>query len=276
MGSLLAVLFVVICAPAVLGQRVAVIAPDETDSSSRAASMIWEGLPEGSRLDPSLVRAAYLAEKPNAPYNMTRNEAIRVAAAIGCDSLLLLRSAVHRRSSSAKPVYYEASAVVYLVSGRTGRLVDWRLLRYDEPTPAEAADRLMAAIRNLASEIAPVWAVVRQRELAEPSPPIIEEVPAAPPGNEHFRAPVPYRRIKPQYTADAAYYDVAATVEITLDLSASGEVLRTEIERWAGYGLDESVENTVRAMNWRPAERNGKPVPMRFLLRYNFADIEKK
>ena len=40
--------------------------------------------------------------------------------------------------------------------------------------------------------------------------------------------------------------------------------------------LDESVDKTVRAMNWRPAERNGKSLPMRFLVRYNFKKIDKE
>jgi hypothetical protein len=47
------------------------------------------------------------------------------------------------------------------------------------------------------------------------------------------------------------------------------------ITRWAGFELDESVAKAVRSMNWRPAERNGKPLPVRFLLRYNFKKIEK-
>jgi hypothetical protein len=65
-------------------------------------------------------------------------------------------------------------------------------------------------------------------------------------------------------------------VEIVIDADASGRIMRTEITRWAGYGLDESVDKTVRAMNWRPAERNGKSLPMRFLVRYNFKKIDKE
>ena len=60
-----------------------------------------------------------------------------------------------------------------------------------------------------------------------------------------------------------------------VDLDANGNILRTDVVRWAGFGLDESVEKTVRSMNWRPAERNGKTLPMRFLVRYNFKKIEK-
>jgi hypothetical protein len=36
------------------------------------------------------------------------------------------------------------------------------------------------------------------------------------------------------------------------------------------------VTDAVRAMNWRPAMRGGKPLPMRVLLRYNFTKVEKE
>jgi len=73
----------------------------------------------------------------------------------------------------------------------------------------------------------------------------------------------------------AYLYDVTATVEATIDLNEKGEITRVEITRWAGYGLDESVQNVIKSMNWRPAERAGKPLPIRFLVRYNFKKIEK-
>ena len=87
----------------------------------------------------------------------------------------------------------------------------------------------------------------------------IEEVPNEnTPEAKNFRPPLPYRRISPEYTKIANYYDVEATVDILIDVDADGKILKTEIVRWAGYGLDESVTETVRKMNWRPAERNRK------------------
>ena len=94
------------------------------------------------------------------------------------------------------------------------------------------------------------------------------------PAAKNFKAPIPYRRIKPEYTADAFLYNIRATVDIVVDLDKTGAVLKTEVARWAGYGLEESVEKAVRSMKWRPAERHGKMLPMRFLLRYNFKKIE--
>ena len=113
-------------------------------------------------------------------------------------------------------------------------------------------------------------------EIDEPPLPPMEEPPdAASPLAKGFRAPIPFRRIKPDYTEIAALFDVAATVEITVDLDAAGTILRTEITRSAGYGLDEAVEKAVRTMNWLAASRDGKPLAMRFLLRYNFKKVDK-
>ena len=85
---------------------------------------------------------------------------------------------------------------------------------------------------------------------------------------------MPYRRISPKYTPEAFLFDVRATVDIEVEIDAHGKVQHTEIIRWAGYGLDESVDRTVREMNWRPADRNGRTLPMRVLLRYNFKKSE--
>jgi hypothetical protein len=60
-----------------------------------------------------------------------------------------------------------------------------------------------------------------------------------------------------------------------VDIDAEGRIAASRIVRWAGFGLDESVEKAVRSMNWRPAMRNGKSLPMRVLLRYNFRKVEK-
>jgi len=208
---------------------------------------------------------------PATPFNLTAEESKKIGAAIGCDAFILLRSMVQRRSAYKRDEYYEAYAAIYVVSSRTGRLVFWKLQRFEAPKPDKAAKLLADSTGALASEVADKLHAAIKNELAEPVPAAMEDVPdensrAA----KGFRAPIPYRRIKPEYTAQAALYDVAATVEMLVDLDEKGTILRTEIVRWAGFGLDESVDKTVRAMNWRPAERNGKSLPMRFLLRYNF------
>ncbi len=94
------------------------------------------------------------------------------------------------------------------------------------------------------------------------------------PEAKNFRTPLPYRRLSPEYTAMANLYDITATVDSLVDLDENGKITRIEITRWAGYGLDESVAATIRKMQWRAAERNGKQLPIRVLLRYNFKKID--
>jgi TonB family protein len=74
----------------------------------------------------------------------------------------------------------------------------------------------------------------------------------------------------------ASLYFVEATVDIEIEVDETGKLLKTEIVRWAGFGLDESVTDAIRKMNWRPASRNGKTLPLRVLLRYNFKKLEKE
>jgi protein TonB len=88
--------------------------------------------------------------------------------------------------------------------------------------------------------------------------------------NQEVRAPRPYRRVKPPYPEKAARAEVEATVDVLVDIDARGEVGRVEIARWAGYGLDQSVTDTVKQMHFFPAMREGVAIPMRVLLRYNF------
>jgi TonB family protein len=74
----------------------------------------------------------------------------------------------------------------------------------------------------------------------------------------------------------AARAEIEATVDVLVDLDVEGEVERVEIVRWAGFGLDDETVNTVRRMHFRPAIRDGAPIPMRVLLRYNFARPKKQ
>ena len=84
------------------------------------------------------------------------------------------------------------------------------------------------------------------------------------------RAPRPYRRLKPPYPEPAAQAEVEAVIDVQVDIDARGEVGKIEIARWAGYGLEQSVIDTVKQMHFFPAMRDGAAIPMRVLLRYNF------
>jgi outer membrane biosynthesis protein TonB len=54
------------------------------------------------------------------------------------------------------------------------------------------------------------------------------------------------------------------------DVGTDGEVHDVQVVRWAGFGLDEVTTATVRQLHFFPALKDGKPVRMRVMLRYNF------
>ncbi|MEJ7847437.1 MAG: energy transducer TonB, partial [Pyrinomonadaceae bacterium] len=228
-------------------------------------------------LDNSLSETAFKSVTIGNAFNMTMSEAKQIAAVIGCDYFLIVRTGSLRRSSFEKAEYYEAFEVLYLVSGRTGRLSFWDLRSVESNSKMEAEKLLLKSAEAVSLNIAGKMTKAVKFEIAEKASTYIEEVPPEnSPPDKTFRPPMPYKRIKPDYTRTAYLYDAKGTVDILVDINQHGEVMRTEIVRWAGFGLDEAVDEAVRKMNWRPAERGGKALPMRVLLRYNFTKIEKE
>lgn len=257
--------------------RIAVLSPDGTDASRNYAALLSDPLTGSATvLDADMAVAAFGAAAIKTPFNMTTAEARRAGASMGCDFFVLVRAAYQRRSSSEREVYFESYAAIFVVSSRTGRLVDWIRPQFEAATEPEAQRMLRASVPTFAASLVTRLRDVTRAEAAEPTPPKIEEMPAdGSPLAANFRSPVPYRRIKPEYTSEAFLYEVSATIEIEMDLDSAGSIIRTEVVRWAGYGLDESVISAVRSMNWRAAYRDGKPLPMRVLLRYNFKRPDK-
>ncbi|HTH51852.1 MAG TPA: energy transducer TonB [Pyrinomonadaceae bacterium] len=257
-------------------QRIAVLTPDNSETSKRFATLIEQGLKNVVVIDHDLARSAFDAAKFDTPYNLTLEQARHVGQAIGCDFFVLLRSALQRRSSFEKEEYYDATVAVFLVSTRTGRLVGFTTHASTESKPDAAVHKLESLLTNDGRSMAEAVKAIQKEELTAKPPPAMEEPPdEGSPLAQNFRPPVPFQRIKPLYTKLAEQHDVTATVELQVDLDETGKVIRTQTTRWAGFDLDESVDKAVRQMNWRPAERNGKFIPMRFLVRYNFKKTEK-
>lgn len=259
------------------GQKIALIDVEKTDFASRYIDQLTERLRKRlSVIDRDLAATAFTQAAPVNPLNMAAAESKRIGAVIGCDFYFIIKPKIYRRSSSQMPEYYEASAAIFLVSSRTGRLIQWKMPRFNAQKRQLAENLLADSIEATVSEAEDIIAAAIKTETTIQPIPQLEEIPdenssAA----KNFKAPIPYNRIKPEYTADAAFYDVKATVEVEVDLDEAGKITRSAIVRWAGYGLDDSVEAAVRKMQWRPAFREGKPLPIRFLLRYNFKKIEK-
>ena len=262
--------------------RVAVLDLGNSAFGRQAADDLYAALAsekELSLLDREQSRTAARGAGYTGSLNMTLAEARDLGAAIGCDFYITGNAETLRRSASNRPVYYESYAAVFLVSARSGSLVRWERPAVEAATP-EAAEKPLRA--NLSKPTADEWVIEgvlqamqnerneRARAL-EVNAPVIEEVPdedsSAAPG---LQTPRPYRRLRPAYPESAARAEAEATVDALADIDERGEVGQVRIVRWAGFGLDEATKDTVQHLHFYPAMRNGQPVPLRVLLRYNF------
>jgi len=233
-----------------------------------------------SALDRDMTRAAARGAGYTGSLNMTLAEARSLGASIGCDFYVTGDAQTIRRSSTARPVYFESYASIFIVSSRTGHLVFWERPAFEADTAERAEASLLASLDAGAGErYASALTATFKREERERFNPSSDEGSAhvidllndeGLDANRDLREPAPYRRIRPAYT-DAAYKaEAEATVDASVEIDTKGEVSEVSIVRWAGFGLDEEVESTIRRMHFRPAQREGEPVAVRVLLRYNF------
>jgi TonB family protein len=229
-------------------------------------------------IDRDRARAAALGAGYQGSLNMSLEEARDLASAIGCDFFFTGEAQILHRSPLEGPAYFESYAAIYLVSGRTGKLALWErrsaqrassgaaesALR-EELKGKEVIDRYQRQIRRVQED----ESAERAAAIETPAP-VIDVMSDDADVSGDVRAPRPFRRLKPPYPEAAARAEVEAIVDALVDIDARGEVGRVEIARWAGYGLDQSVIETVRQLHFFPAHRDGVAIPMRVLLRYNF------
>ena len=262
--------------------RVAILDFGETQTSQRVVEKIAQSIAsvrEFQVVDRDQARAAVRGTDYRGSLNMTVEEARDLGAAIGCDFFFTGEAQNLRRFPSETPAYFESYAAIYLVSARTGRLVAWDRLSLKRPQANESEQALLAklATQSFADEQKQNMRRALEDERAERAhaiesgAPVIEVMADEQVDNvTGTRPPRPYRRLKPAYPEAAALAEVEATVDALVDVDEKGEVARAQIARWAGYGLDQSVLDTVKQLHFFPAMREGVAVPMRVLLRYNF------
>jgi len=236
---------------------------------------------EGVRIvDPDLSMSAAHGTGYSGSLNLSLSEARDLGASMDADFYLIGDAQTLRRSSFSKPVYYQTYLTVFVVSSRSGSLVKWDRIQTESDTPADSEKQLFQLIESqqivrtthLAIRSADLKESADRRQDLIPNAPLIEEAPDTDKiaSEQGLRLPRPYRRLRPTYTESAAGAEVEATVDVLVDIGADGEVQNIQIARWAGFGLDESSVDTVRQLHFFPAMRNGTPIPMRVLLRYNF------
>jgi TonB family protein len=74
----------------------------------------------------------------------------------------------------------------------------------------------------------------------------------------------------PAYTDDARAQRIEGEVVVEVEFAATGEIRVLRVVRGLGHGLDESAMRAVRAMRFKPAQRNGEPVDFRTTLNIVF------
>jgi TonB family protein len=230
-------------------------------------------------LDSDLGRAAAKGVGYSGSLNMLLSEARDLGAALSSDFYLIGDAQTIRRSSVSRPVYYESYCSLFVISSRSGKLAHWERPSVDAETPQTAQEQLLKQLDQVAF-IQGISSAIKQTQLTEQAQrsiinvdaPLIEEAPDDEKIAEAqgLRLPKPFRRLRPEYPQSAAKADAEATVDVVVDVGADGEVANVEVVRWAGFGLDEVTVSTVRQLHFFPAMRNGTPVPLRVLLRYNF------
>jgi len=235
--------------------------------------------PRITLIDQSLAQSALAGIGYDGSINMSKDEARKLAAAIGCDFFIVGKAEAFTRSERANESHELAYAGVMIVDGRTGALTSNKasateaarqsIMKTLDAHAVGYVDRMMQ-VRAQAS--AP-----RSKDAASPASPtgdIIEDVPAEDsPRSLGFKPPEFVNRVKPDYPTEAEMADITATVEAMVVFGSTGEVGRIEITRWAGFGLDESSERAIRQLKFKPATRDGNPISVRAMIRYNFRRV---
>ncbi len=262
---------------------IAVLSFGDEAVGRRASELLTANLREHNDiliLDADQTRAAAKGAGYAPSLNMATAEARTLGAVMGSDFFVLGDAQTLRRSPSSGAIYFESYASIFVVSSRTGRLVDWQRLSFQAPAQEAATKLLLGALSQQGFSYRAIVSIRRAAQEEKTSReaaitkgvPVIEEAPSdeKAAAAEGLRLPRPYRRFQPLYPDAAAKAEAEAIVDVLVDLDANGEITHAEIARWAGFGLDEATLEAVRKLHFFPAMRNGAAVPLRVLLRYNF------
>ena len=271
--------------------RVAIIGftRSQNELSRSLESVLVDSLsrdPRVALIDPSLIRPALAGIGYDGSINMSKDEARKLGSAIGCDFFLLGKAEAVARSEHDNKFYEEAYAGVMIVDGRTGALAAFDFILNNASTTQAARQSLSKSLIDRTTgyvdrmtRIRAQTGAGRSRESMISRSTVLDPVEEMPVDGsqraEGFKDPEFLNRVKPEYAIEADKADITATVEAIVVLRSNGEVGAVEITRWAGFGLDESAERAIRQLKFDPATRDGSPINLRALIRYNFRRVSE-
>lgn len=82
--------------------------------------------------------------------------------------------------------------------------------------------------------------------------------------------PIPIYKPAPTYSEEAREAKVQGTVEMWIVINASGTVTDCGVVKSVGHGLDENAVETIKKWKFKPAMKNGSPVPVRIMVEIAF------
>jgi TonB family protein len=225
-------------------------------------------------IEPLQVEPAVAGVGYDGSINMSRDEARRLGAAIGCDFFVIGKRDLFTRSEAKAESHEEALVGVMIVDARTGELAAFDFINEKAATRAAAIEAVMKTLATRAAGYVERMIAHRARGMAQQSGEPIEHIEELPDADTAATAGVKppefLNRVKPEYTSEAERADISATVEATAVFRADGTVGEITITRWAGFGLDEAAAATIRQLKFKPATREGRAVSVRATVRYNF------
>ena len=83
-------------------------------------------------------------------------------------------------------------------------------------------------------------------------------------------APIPIYKPEPAYSEEARKAKYQGTVVLWIIVDASGGVTDCRVVKPLGLGLDEKAVETVKTWKFKPALKNGTPVPVRVMVEVSF------
>ena len=231
--------------------------------------------PRVSLIDETLVRPAVTGLGYGGSINMSKDEARKLGAVVGCDFFVIGKAEAFSRSDHENESHEEAYVAIMIVNGRSGDLEVFDLISSKAATKENAVAGVLRGIGERGGSYvdrmvhagAASAAPVSEQRAREPA----DEIPAA--GSARtvgFTPPEFLNRVKPEYPPEADLADITATVEAMVVFRSDGQVGNIEITRWAGFGLEESSQRAIRQLKFKPAMRDGRPINVRALIQYNF------
>ena len=83
-------------------------------------------------------------------------------------------------------------------------------------------------------------------------------------------APIPIYKPEPPYTPEARAAKLQGTFVSSVVIDDRGNVKDVQVKRSLDQGLDESAMQTMRTWKFKPATKDGKPVPVRVTVEVSF------